>query len=59
MKYINQFIEKYRDEIHVISAGGGGISLTLTNIDLMLKILIGLASLGFIIYKWWKESKRP
>lgn len=59
MKYINALYNKYSDEIHVLGAGGGSISLTLANIDLVLKILIGLASLGYIIYKWYKESKRP
>ena len=45
-------ITKHKDILEILLAGGGGFTLMLTNIELVLKILIGTATLGFILYKW-------
>lgn len=46
------FIKHYNDQIQVLLAGGGGISVLFTSVDLTLKVLIGLSTLGFILWKW-------
>lgn len=49
---IKTFIHKHTDLIEILIAGGGGFSLMLTNIELILKVLIGFTTLGYILYKW-------
>lgn len=48
-----------RDTVEASLVGTGAIYALGTDIELGLKILVALASLSFIIYKWVKESKRP
>lgn len=45
-------IFKHKDVLEAIIVSGGGITSMMLNIELILKILIGLATLGFILYKW-------
>ena len=47
-----------KDSIQVLAAGSGGITVMLSELDLFLKCCIGAATLGFIIYKWIKETKK-
>lgn len=49
---IQHFMKNHRDVLEVIVAAGSGFSLLMTNIDFVLRVLIGCASLGFILYKW-------
>lgn len=49
---INHFIHKHKDILEAIVVGGGGFSAMMANIELILKVLIGLTTLGFIVYKW-------
>lgn len=49
---MKHFIQNHRDVLEILLAGGGGIGLMLTELELTLKILIGFATLGFILYKW-------
>lgn len=46
------------DTIKVTAAGIFGIGFTLQDIDVMVKICVGIATLGYIIYKWYKETKK-
>lgn len=48
----------HRDFIQVILVGVTGYSTMLTETELVLKVLIAAATLGFIIYKWIKESRK-
>ena len=46
------YLHNHKDILEIVLAGGGGISIFLTNLQTGLQILIALASLGYIIYKW-------
>jgi hypothetical protein len=46
------------DNLEVIAAGSGGLALMLTDIELGLKCLIGIVTLGYLIYKWIKEIRK-
>ena len=56
-KNMNFFIQ-HSDIIKVAAVGTGYVTVTLTNIDLMVKILAGLLTCGYMIYKWRKEYLR-
>lgn len=45
------------DVIKVLAAGGGGFSVMMTNIELLLKVLIGVATLMYLGVKIHKELK--
>lgn len=45
-------MKTYKDSIEILLAGGGGFSLMLTDIELILKILIGFTTFGYILYRW-------
>ena len=45
------------DIIEVVLAGGGGITVMLTDIELTLKILIGIVTLAFVSYKFIRAIK--
>lgn len=50
------------DTVRVIGAAGVGSTVTLTDLDLVIKILIGLASLAYISKKAidvWLPPKSP
>lgn len=49
---INYFINKHKDILEVILAGSTGTGIFLANIQTGLQIMVAIASLGFIIYKW-------
>ena len=46
------------DSLEVLAAGSTGLVIMLTDIELVLKCLIGLATLLFIVYKFYKETKK-
>ena len=48
----------HKDIIEVILVGAGGLTASLTVADHALRILLTLASLGFVLYKWHKETKK-
>jgi len=52
------YLYAHRDFIQVILVGATGYTTMLTETELILKVLIAAATLGFIIYKWIKESKK-
>jgi hypothetical protein len=47
------------DTIEVTGVTGITLYTLGQDIELIFKILVSAVSLGFVIYKWWKESKRP
>jgi hypothetical protein len=47
-----------RETFEVAGIGAGAIYAIGLDIEIALKILVSAASLGFIIYKWYKESRR-
>lgn len=49
---------KHIDLIKVLLISGSGFTATLTNIDLMFKVLIGAATLIYLGIKIWKEFKK-
>lgn len=49
---IKTFITKHTDLIEVIFASATGMSILLTEIELILKVMIGFVTLGFITFKW-------
>jgi hypothetical protein len=56
---INHFINRHKDILEIVLAGSSGMGLMLTNIEAVLKILIGFATLGYICYKWyWTHQDR-
>lgn len=47
------FHTKYSDIIQVLLAGGSGFGfISLANVDLIIKVIIGIVTLSFIIWKW-------
>jgi hypothetical protein len=54
---MKQQIDDLIDLVKVTFAGAGALTVTLTNINLLLKVLIGIATLGYIIRKWYKMEK--
>ena len=49
---IKTFLHKHTDVCEILLAGASGMGLMLTNIELILKILIGFVTLGYISYKF-------
>lgn len=59
MKHIiTQFLHDNKDILQISGVGTAGFGAMLTNIELILKILIGCTTLGYIIWKWAKDYKR-
>ena len=52
------YLHAHKDFIEVAIAGTTGFTVLLTETELILKVLIAIATLGFIIYKWVKEVKK-
>ncbi len=48
----NHFVNRHKDILEILLAGGSGVSVFLTNLQTGLQILIALTSLGYILYKW-------
>jgi hypothetical protein len=46
------------DTVEVAAVGGGAFYTLMSDVELVLKVLVSVASLGFIVYKWVKETKR-
>ncbi len=49
---ILQYIHEHKDIIQATIVGGGGLGGMFVNIELGLKILIAITTLGFIVWKW-------
>ncbi len=41
-----------KDSIQVAVVGAVSTTVTLTNVNLILSITVGILSIGFILYKW-------
>ena len=50
---IKTFINKHTDLCEILLAGGSGFGLMLTDIELVLKVLIGVATLSYICFKFY------
>ena len=46
-----------KDSLEVVGISAAYATVTLTNIELVVKIVAGLLTIGFIIYKWYKATK--
>lgn len=46
------------DKLQVTIATTFYMGLTLADINTMVQILVGVLTAGFIIYKWYKASKK-
>ncbi len=58
---MNKFIQEHHDVQAVILAHLAAIGISLTNIELGLKIISLLAAIGYTCWKWqheWKKSKK-
>ena len=57
MKILN-FIYTHKDEVEVGAVTLGGLAVSLTVVDHILRVSLTALSIGFVIYKWRKESKK-
>lgn len=58
---IQKYFGEHIDLIEVISVGTGGLVTMFMDIELILKVCIGCASLGYILWKWrndYNKSKK-
>ena len=56
---MNHFLNRHKDVLEIMLASGSGMGLMLTNLEAILKVLIGCATLGYICYKWyWTHQDR-
>ena len=59
---INTFIHKHTDLIYVLLTGGGYTALDFTslmgNLEAIVRVLVGLATLGYILYKSYSLYKK-
>lgn len=59
MKHIiANFIHEHKDLLQISGVGATGFGAMLTNIELVLKILIASATLGYILWKWRRDYKK-
>lgn len=53
-----KFIQQNIDTIKTLIAGGGGFGVLMTNMDLVLKVLIGVSTFIYVVIKTAKEIKK-
>lgn len=52
------FFKEHGDTIKTLLAGGGGFGVLMTNMDLVLKVLIGVSTFIYVVIKTAKEIKK-
>ena len=55
---IKHFINNHHDIIQVIVAGGSGVGAMFLNIEIGLRVAIGVITLAYILRKWYLMEKR-
>lgn len=52
------FLYTHKDILEVIGAGAFGLTVSFNMVDHGLRLTLTVLSIGFIIYKWIKETKK-
>lgn len=56
-QFLIKLWSEHKDEIQVALAGGGGITGMLTLTDMVMKVTIGLLTIGFLLRKWYHYER--